>query len=327
MKLRRTILIVLVATPLLAEVTLRVAATMTGRERGMRFDTELGWRPMPNLVRAGSQWGAREPARTNSRGWRDDEHTLEKRPGVRRAVAVGDSFTWGIGVDFGERYTEQLARHVEKLEVVNLGVNAYGPDQELRALQVEGVLYSPDFVIAQLYFGNDFEDVRFTRLFSWPKPHAVLADGNVSFEPAVATWDVHLRSTTYIGELVFRALESRIERNVRAPALATCDTQPLLLAIYREIDALAKRHGRGALIVIAYPPERSTVDPLPAETALRDALVANGLDVLDTHAPFRAAIEAGRSLHLVDDGHWNAEGHAFVAELIAREITKRGWVE
>ena len=59
----------------------------------MGYDPELGWRLLPDVEKRGPFWGVDEPARTNSRGWRDAEHPLAKPPGVRRIVALGDSFT------------------------------------------------------------------------------------------------------------------------------------------------------------------------------------------------------------------------------------------
>src|SRR5262245_56064843 len=79
----------------------RIYTAATNRARGMTFDAELGWRPLPNIRKIESIWGVTRPASTNSHGWRDRERTYDKRAGTIRAVAVGDSYTFGVGVDDG----------------------------------------------------------------------------------------------------------------------------------------------------------------------------------------------------------------------------------
>ncbi len=48
--------------------------------------------------------------RTNALGFRDDEFTRAKRPGVKRIVVLGDSVSWGRGVSVGQRYPDLLEK-------------------------------------------------------------------------------------------------------------------------------------------------------------------------------------------------------------------------
>ena len=64
--------------------------------------------PLPNVRKIGQVWGVVRPARSNSKGWRDAERSYSRPEGKRRAVALGNSFTFGVGVDDGERYTDLL---------------------------------------------------------------------------------------------------------------------------------------------------------------------------------------------------------------------------
>jgi hypothetical protein len=84
----------------------------------MRFDAELGWRPLPNVKKVGDAWDVSRPAVTNSHGWRDGEHPYDKPPGFRRAVAIGDSFTFGMDVYDGEGFTDVLSHRVDPLECI-----------------------------------------------------------------------------------------------------------------------------------------------------------------------------------------------------------------
>jgi len=99
--------------------------------------------------------------RTNSQGWKDVEHRIEKPPGVFRILFLGDSNTYGI-VPLEYLYTRKLEellkeRGIDNIEVLSMGVGGWGTDQALEALVIEGIRYNPDLVIYQ-FCGNDVLD-------------------------------------------------------------------------------------------------------------------------------------------------------------------------
>jgi lysophospholipase L1-like esterase len=74
---------------------------------------------------------------------------------------VGDSFTFGCWADDHEKsfvgVFEKNVSH-ERFEVLNFGVGGYGPaDMELQ-IREEVIRFSPAFVIAVVFTGNDFRD-------------------------------------------------------------------------------------------------------------------------------------------------------------------------
>lgn len=98
----------------------------------------------------------------NARGYRDDERALAKPPGVRRVVALGDSFAWGVGVKFDDAYPRRLERELgqrrhEAWEVVNLALRGMNTVDEEAKLTGEGFAYEPDVVLVG-YVLNDSED-------------------------------------------------------------------------------------------------------------------------------------------------------------------------
>jgi lysophospholipase L1-like esterase len=70
---------------------------------------------------------------------------------------VGDFFTWGYGVNDDQTLAARLEQLLEGVKVINLGVTAYGLEQEYRYLQSEGLSYNPDLVIINIC-ANDIED-------------------------------------------------------------------------------------------------------------------------------------------------------------------------
>jgi len=98
----------------------------------------------------------------NSAGYRDVEHAIEKPPGVRRALFLGDSFTYGVGILLDDTYAKRTERGLtaarrEPWESIVLAVPGIDSEQEERIFEDEGLRYSPDLVVLG-YVLNDAED-------------------------------------------------------------------------------------------------------------------------------------------------------------------------
>ncbi len=97
--------------------------------------------------------------RVNRLGLRGAEVTVEKPPGTRRVLMLGDSFTMGKGVQDNETFSvlvEQMLQASLKacnggnVEVLNAGVDSYAPILELLYLKRDLTRFSPDLVILNL---------------------------------------------------------------------------------------------------------------------------------------------------------------------------------
>jgi hypothetical protein len=84
--------------------------------------------------------------KTNSRGLRDAEYAVEKSPGRTRILALGDSFTFGHGIAYGERFTDILESGFDDVDVITMAVPGSGHDQQLMQFANEGLEYRPDHV-------------------------------------------------------------------------------------------------------------------------------------------------------------------------------------
>jgi hypothetical protein len=193
-------------------------------------------------------------------------------------------------------------------------------------LETEGLRYAPDVVLAQLFLTNDLDDIRYERHFAWPKPHFELVGDRLEYFPAHRTWDVRLRESSYLGELVFRAVDGWLPRSVHALRLAEADTVPLLVALCVRMEAVAKGCGAKLLVVIVVAPERAVSERPERELRTRDLLIDAGLTVLDLHAAFEPHIADPTKLFVGGIGHCNAAGHELAASEIARELEARGWL-
>jgi len=192
----------------------------------------------------------RAHARTNALGWRDKPRDIARTPGRQRAILLGDSYVFGVGVDDGLRVSEALEREVPELEAWNLGVTAYGPDQELILLESVGRAYDPDVVVWFASLANDVEDVRYSRRYSFAKPWYEL-DGErlVPHAPAPSLL-ARLRDASYLTELLMAPFHGRALAHDVAPPWVGRDGLPLFVAIARALQKTAEMHEKRLLCVV-----------------------------------------------------------------------------
>lgn len=74
------------------------------------------------------------------------------------ALIVGDSQTWGFGVDDGETFAARFAA-LAGITTYQMANGSYGPVQ-YRELARRGFTLQPKLVVVAFYFGNDFVDAR-----------------------------------------------------------------------------------------------------------------------------------------------------------------------
>jgi hypothetical protein len=108
-------------------------------------DPDLGWRMRPGF--------RSDKATHDSRGFRGSDEIGPRGPRTR-VFAIGDSFTYGLGVEDHETYSAVLSR-LAGIEVINGGVNGYGVDQAVLLYEKESPDLRPDVVVLG-YFVDDF---------------------------------------------------------------------------------------------------------------------------------------------------------------------------
>jgi len=99
---------------------------------------------------------------TNDLGFRDNHAVVPpKAPGEFRIIVLGDSFTFGPGIDYSHIYTsllqERLQRGHPQVTVINLAVEGYNIIQYAAVLEEVGLSLKPDAVLLSLFPVNDFE--------------------------------------------------------------------------------------------------------------------------------------------------------------------------
>ena len=100
---------------------------------------------------------------TNSMGFRDKPHSLQKPAGTKRIAVLGDSYIEALQVSDGHIFARcleaELARQMPvssgTVEVLSFGVSGWGTAQELQALRHYVWQFDPDVVVLAFLPGND----------------------------------------------------------------------------------------------------------------------------------------------------------------------------
>jgi hypothetical protein len=137
-----------------------------------RFGHEMV--PMAEVInQLPGQW--RFVYHTNEYGYRAPMPAVSNVYDVQQVVVLGDSNTFGIGVNDGEEYCAVLAEKFQgQAEIVNLAVGGFGLTQEIRTFYEFGALFQPSVVVLQ-FSSNDPDDNFFEKV-------TTVADGRFKFQ-------------------------------------------------------------------------------------------------------------------------------------------------
>ena len=98
--------------------------------------------------------------RYNSLGFRDRDYLIPKSVNKYRIVVLGDSFTWGLGVDENDTIPKLLESDLQEfssnIEVINCGIEGTNTVQQLNIFKQRAIKYDPDLVLL-IYYLNDID--------------------------------------------------------------------------------------------------------------------------------------------------------------------------
>ena len=314
-----------------------------------RFDPALGWSNLPSASGDFARAEFRHRVDTNSLAMRDREPTPRAAGGLAVAV-LGDSFTWGLGAAYGERYTEVMEQADPRIDAWNYGVSGYAPVQYL--LELDDVLKrKPDYVLLALCLSNDLVDNVTPVTSGYEKPWARATGDGTRVE--VAGYPLHeLKSigTRLQGEssrfvvvallqrwwaefgqpeealsiATFFRPDEELTTDERAARDNAWKVNRLLLAAIR--DKVRAALGPDRLAVMLVPGKESFgMEGSKAPKGSNPATVAEGVlaQLKELSIPAIDAREVIRPEDFwQDDGHWRPSGHAKVGRMLAAWLGK-----
>jgi hypothetical protein len=250
--------------------------------------------------------------RTNEYGFRAAMPAITNRYDKPNVVLLGDSCTFGQGVNDGEEYAMALARQLgEDARVVNLGVPGFGLAHEIRVFYEFGLLYQPAVVVLQFHM-NDVDDNLYEKV-------TTVEDGRFRFHRdssvagplrEVKNWlssSVLQHSAAYnlARTALYKAWHRHVVKQESAEARARKES------FYNELlAAFAEDLARRGIALVMFDVPRH-FDRWPGVKSHIATLAQQGLlAVLDSDAWFKGIAGYG-----TPEGHpWGPLGHRIVAE-------------
>lgn len=296
---------------------------------------------------------------TNNQGLRVPEghgdYPLGKQAGIKRIIVMGPSFAFGWGVNYNKTYEAQLEKilrqyyrnNKSKIEVINAGVPALGPIQNLGWYNQFGKQLAPDIVI-QLIYGsmsipprNAWNDFRVTpkgyliertvstldQLMGYAKNSAIIFYGWFTLTKLKPMFSTSIESNHISG--AGRALELHGVFNPNNSDVTSS------LMYYQNLRSTVEQSG--AKLLVLYLPLSYCVHPedtirwshlgvknieqqIQYDAAFCKFLTSEGFDCLNITNDFRKMAEQGKRLYYYLDIHWTPEGNELAARLTAKHL-------
>jgi len=303
----------------------------------------LGWLGIPGRVVRHHTTELDVELAINAAGFRQAAPPpLQRTPGVRRVVLLGDSFVFGQGVDESERLGDLLARDVERCEAASLGLPGWGTDQALLAWsELDGAHRNADVVVLVYPLEHVLRNVASVR-HGRPKPRFERKGGSLRLvgvpvpdwsdappqlgagPTSPRTWlKRHSRLYALLApraRAILRRLSDGPPRDPYPQYAQEAPAWQLTRALLGELDARVRARG-ARLAVLVVPEARHLAPGFPAaaQRVVLAACASLSIPALDLTSPLRAAREAGGdALYFPVDGHWTPAGHAVAARELER---------
>ncbi|MBI4516669.1 MAG: hypothetical protein HY699_12730 [Deltaproteobacteria bacterium] len=323
-----------------------------------RFDRELMYTRRPGYRIAGETtgdlvyWLGIAAPRRYQVDVRYDRNGFRNEREIKQAamVLIGDSFL-EAGLVAEAALVSSRLRQLLGVEVANLGLSGYGPQQELLVLRRYGLPLRPQVAVWFFFEGNDLLDVERYRQFarhsaeyvqeldrfanrSFTK-QTILALGRLTTSNGISDGAEAQRRSCRLRHPYDEEARTLYFGFAAAP-LSPAELASLEIAQHQLLEAQRLSAASGTTLLLAYVPTKFRVygelcdfaeDAYPRAWTLNDLPVrlegwarANDIAYVDLTAPLKQAAANGALTYFADDGHWSATGHEVVAKTIAGTI-------
>lgn len=259
------------------------------------------WELRPNLDTSYKFY----PFRTNSRGLRDLEYSLDKPANTFRVAVLGDSFTMPEGVPIEEAYHTLLEERFnalnngEKYEFINFAVAGYSLIQYVTTIRRKVLEYKPDVILIGFCAANDS---KLPNMDNFNRPYKVKSEANGFF---------HFYSLELLGNIYktyYKKLRGRYSGYNADPQYV--ETQ------FAELSKISNENR--IPIVIAYIDNKAASADLDL---VRQSALRHGFEFIDGTVNFGAEISDQHIIYLTDK-HPNGAANRILAETLYPALQK-----
>ena len=257
----------------------------------------------------------------NEYGYRGEPTAISNTYDKVNIIVLGDSNSFGIGVNDGEEYPSVLAvRLSDRFDVINLAVGGYGLTQQIRRYYEFGKLYNPGIVIIQ-FSANDPADNLVNKV-------TIIEDGKFRFQLTYkpTAWLNTMLANSVIQysqlySLLRKAYHSLRKRHIIQQVYAVSDARRSSdhkrQTFYNELlDMFVKDLSRNGVTVLyisannklaLFPKVKNMVLQLHREGRLQYIEVADWFEGIEDYGS--------------SEGHiWGVKGHKIIGKRVAKII-------
>jgi len=301
-------------------------------------DPVLGWVGVPGFSARFKRGDFDVFISMNDEGFRKSECNIKPDPTARKIMFLGDSFTWGWGLEQGRVFTDILQDELGPgFHIINRGVNAYGTVQQKLLLEREIGAEKPTLVVLMFYL-NDYDDNLDPD--DLQRPYCSVDNGKVVvrnspvLKPLGETYSPAIRISyaasllTYYGDYFIR-LAKRVLSSEKVRNRDITGLEPEIVAVADQVISEMKGicDSQGADFALLYVPsadEMESEDESVYLSTLKKICTAHDIELLDFVSTFKTAEaelkKKGESLFFRNDKHWTAGGHRLAASLLLDHI-------
>jgi lysophospholipase L1-like esterase len=260
----------------------------------------------------------------NSDGLNGPELQIKKESREFRIIAVGDSFTRGIGAKWEEAYPEVLEKDLNgardrHIRVINAGVAGSDPAFELELLKRRLMKFHPDLVILSINSTDVHEFIWRGGLDRFPPDGRWHAQG---------PWFAPLfDSSRVIRAFCMEVLgyDWKLHRNSERAQEEKTAIAGLIESASR-LAAFSREQRIRYLIAVHTSPQEMELQRISTQMgAVDQGLNDRGLAFVDVSQKMFSELNEpfSRQYYWPIDGHFNAKGYAMFARIVARELRSR----
>jgi hypothetical protein len=262
-------------------------------------------------------------------------------------VAVGDSFTFGMGVDQESTWVAQLAKRARR-EIINLSVPGWGPQQYTRAIERYGPSLNPKIFFYGIY-RNDLQDVLLFDQWLREPGYERAVDSFLRTNSVVFNLCRLMRTGSILGSEDIHLGDVELKFNSEKLKQSLNDERKNFDSAWslteREIE-LATNYSKsaGAAFVLLYLPSKEEtywelikLNKISLEsfddsieifrTHVMAACKTRQILCLDLTPALRTRASQGAKLYFPHDSHWTEAGNRLVADEIYGFLIAKGILE
>ena len=315
--------LVLLVALLAGEVVVRIVLPQNDAERWFQSDERYGYVLKRNFHQRlhYARLDVAIDVRTNSLGLRDREYDLS-RSDAKRVLLLGDSFTFGEGLDvefiFDTKLETLLNGTGEPWIVLNSGVGGWGTLQQTKYARDHFELFRPD-VIVLTFCGNDpWDDVAFEMDIKDNERGRFYFPGKAFIRDHSHLYRFLFHR--FRGQLESWILRSKLSKQAtvvvdqQSQGVSTEGMWGRTLTRIREFHHdFRALHPDGVLLV-------QTTNPLHERIRQTLQSLSNGRDLLYVDLRDQARELGAENMRMPHDGHWSERMHALSAEALFQAI-------